>query len=132
MLVECNPEALPPLTMTSALAGPYAVVQQSVGSKGVLLQSVSQEGAVSQRVPAGGFAAAAAPLAGGDERCPALPSPDAASGAAAMANPRIATRLRKQSGCISFLRSVRSATHCASPPRPSAAGQEHQPGTFKG
>jgi hypothetical protein len=95
MLVDFMP-VLPLLMTTSALAGPYSVVQQSVGTGGRLLQSVLQDGEVWQRVPAGGFAAeAAAPAAvGGDDGCPAPPSPDAASGMAATASPRIATPRR--------------------------------------
>ena len=37
---------------TSAFAGPYVVVQQSVGSKGWLLQLAPQGGGLGQGVPA--------------------------------------------------------------------------------
>src|ERR1700688_4072668 len=123
MLVERSAPALLELRMTSALAGPYAVVQHSVGTGGTLLQSVVQEGEVWQGVPDAGWAAAAPVAAGGDEGFPPPPSA-AASGPVATASPRMATRQCKQSDRIVFLLLlVKSAACCASPPRPPWQGK---------
>src|ERR1700680_3796554 len=91
MLVDSTEPSLPPgLITTSARAGPYWGVQQSVGAKGVLLQLLPH---------AGGFGHAAPE----DVLCLVAPSPAASSGGAVTPSTRIriATCLRRSRGCIS-------------------------------
>src|SRR5579862_5388356 len=81
---------VPGLVTMSAFAGPYGVVQQSVGAKGVLLQVLPHAGGFGQAAP-------------DDVLFLAAPSPAASSGAAVTPSTRIrnATSLRRSSGCIS-------------------------------
>ncbi|HEY3568196.1 MAG TPA: hypothetical protein VGP73_09710 [Thermoanaerobaculia bacterium] len=85
--------------MTSAFAGPYGVVQQSVGTKGWLLQWLPQGGELGQRLLFEAAEAGLAALAEGAFFAGGL-CPSAAKGAAANKATRIAASFQKSDAFI--------------------------------